>query len=476
MNNNILSSSFRQRLRALSSLVLVTFVYHSINAEPGKPSVNSTEIVISKPENMSSIPNRDLTVYMKDAGWCWYQDPRVIVHQGILYMGSVKGNGKGEAYVGAYDLKAQKQCGQMVVHPHSGKDDHNSPVFFARPDGRVLTMYALHHVNPFHYYRLNELGHPMQWGKEVSFKHQYDKAGKVTYSNLYAMEDEGKLYNFFRGIDYNPTFITSTDWGSTWGEPTHFIASELSGTQRPYCRYAGNGKNTINISFTDGHPRNFGNSIYYAEFRQGKFYKVNGTLIKGLKESGPLRPSESDLVYKGSGKMGHGKHGKSAEGSAWTSSLALDPQRRPHIAYTLYHSNRDHRYRLASWTGETWTDREVAFAGNCLYDNESSYTGLITLDPIDPTVVFISTDVDPSTGKTTGGKHEIYRAIIGPADHISTIRWESVTQNSTVRNLRPIVLREGDERILLWNRGRYDTFVNYDLETVGFVEKVSQTK
>lgn len=50
-------------------------------------------------------------------------------------------------------------------------------------------------------------------------------------------------------------------------------------------------------------------------------------------------------------------------------------------------------------------DREVAFAGTCLYPRESSYTGLITLDPEDAQSVYISTDVDPSTGVSTGGTH-----------------------------------------------------------------------
>ena len=42
-----------------------------------------------------------------------------------------------------------------------------------------------------------------------------------------------------------------------------------------------------------------------------------------------------------------------------------------------------------------WEDLEIAYAGKCLYDLESSYTGLATLDPSDPTYVLISTNVNP---------------------------------------------------------------------------------
>jgi hypothetical protein len=212
------------------------------------------------------------------------------------------------------------------------------------------------------------------------------------------MKREGKLYNFFRGIDWNPCFITSMDHGRTWGEPTHFIASELEGKHRPYSRYAGNGSDTVHVSFTDGHPRNFGNSLYYAAFRGGNFYRADGQLLKSL-ERGPLRPSEAERVYQGSGNPER-RADQSAIGAAWTSCMALDADGHPHIGYSLYLSNADHRYRIASWTGERWVDREVAYAGRCLYDRESSYTGLITFDPVDPSVVFLSTDVK-SIGRTS---------------------------------------------------------------------------
>jgi hypothetical protein len=410
------------------------------------------------------------TVFMKDGGWCWYQDPRALAHNGTLFMGSVKGIDKGEALIGVYDLKAKKALGSVVANPSFDRDDHNSPVFFARADGSVLSMYARHGSDLLHRYRISDPADPMKWSEEMAFTHDFPGGTAVTYMNLYEMKDEGKLYNFYRGFYWNPSFITSTDQGETWGDPTHFIASELNGRNRPYACYAGNGKDTVYVSFTDGHPRVFGNSIYYAEFRGGKYYKADGAELKDLKKDGPLRPSEAELVYKGSGKTQQ-KGGPSPSDAAWTASIEVDEAGRPHLGYTLYKSNTDHRYRMASWNGKTWVDREVAYGGKCLYDAESSYTGLIALDPVDPTVVFISTDVNPSTGEDTGGKHEIYRARIGLNDTIATIQWEPVTQDSPVRNIRPIILRDGESRIVLWQRGDFQTYRNYDLDTVGLVEK-----
>jgi hypothetical protein len=409
-------------------------------------------------------------VFLRNGGWCWYQDPRALIQGDQLVIGSVEGNGSGDAVVGIYDLAEGQIEGRVVLHREFRHDDHNAPVFYPRPDGSLLAVYALHSNDRKHYYRISEPGNWLKWGEERSYEHRYDRAGNVTYMNLYPLEQEGKLYNFFRGIEFNPSFITSPDHGETWGEPTHFIQSELPGRQRPYARYAGNGKDTIHVSFTDAHPRQFGNSLYYVAFRNGEFYRADGKPIKSLDTTGPLKPSEADLVFRGGGGEGRGSD-LSALRSAWTSAIVIDSQGRPHIGYTLYLSNTDHRYRLASWNGKRWIDREVAYAGKCLYDRESSYTGLISLDPVDPSTVVISTDVHPTTGKDSGGLHEIYRARVSLDDDLDSIKWEPITRDSKVRNLRPLIVREGETRVIAWLRGTFRTYTDYDLDVVGLAEQ-----
>ncbi len=410
------------------------------------------------------------TVFMQEGGWCWYQDPRAIAHDGRLFIGSVRGNGDGEARVSVYDLKAGKPLGAVTAHPKFDRDDHNAPVFHVRPDGSVLTVYARHNRDRIHHSRVSDPNDPLKWSEETDHERvMANPRDRVTYMNLFELKDEKKLYLLYRGIDFNPTFVTSPDHGESWSEPVHFFQSEAPGRQRPYGRFAGNSTDTIHVSVTDAHPRNYGNSLYYFAFRKGKFHRADGSTIRSLTE-GPLKPSEADLIYRGSMTVAKAKGFESVPNSAWTSSIALDGKDRPHIGYTLYLSNDDHRYRLASWNGRKWIDREVARAGKCLYQRESSYTGLIALDPIDPTVVFISTDVDPKTGKDTGGRHEIYRARIGTDDDITSIQWRAVTRNSPVRNLRPMIVRDGARRIILWQRGDFRTYTNYQLDTVGFVE------
>jgi hypothetical protein len=286
--------------------------------------------------------------------------------------------------------------------------------------------------------------------------------------NLIELEAEGKLYNFYRGIDFNPTFVTSGDHGETWTEPAHFFKNEVGGRHRPYARYSGNGKDTVHVSITDAHPRNFGNSIYYFQFRDGQFFNADGSLIKALRD-GPLLPSESELVFKGSGTEVKPKGYESMPFSAWTSSIAIDADGFPHIGYTLYLNNLDHRYRIASWNGEEWIDREVAFAGMHLYPRESSYTGLITLDPTDPTSVYISSDVDPASGQSLGGKHEIYTARINLEDDIGTIHWKALTRNSPHRNIRPVVVAGGGYKAILWLSGPWNEYRDYYSDVAGII-------
>lgn len=417
--------------------------------------------------------NHDFTVFMQHGGWCWYQDPRAIVAGNTLLIGSVRGNSDGPALIGVYDLQNNKQLGTVVANAKFDRDDHNSPVFYVRPDGRVLAVYARHHRDPYHRQRVSDANDPLSWSDEVKFKRESDNPrDNVTYMNLYHLAEQGLLYNFYRGIDFNPTFVTSKDHGQTWSKPAHFFKNEVGGRHRPYPRYASNNTDTVYVSMTDAHPRNFGNSLYYFEYRDGKYWRADGTLIKDREADGPLGPSEAEMIYRGSMTKQKPAGSESVPNAAWTSSIAVDSDGHAHIGYSLYLSNDDHRYRLASWDGSKWLDREIAYAGTCLYPRESSYTGLVTLDPADPTVVFISTDVDPTTGKGLGGKHEIYRAKVGPNDDISTIKWHAVTTKSPVRNLRPMVVRDGNQRVVLWQRGEFKTFVNYDLDTVGFVEQI----
>lgn len=411
---------------------------------------------------------KSFTTLLENGGWCWYQDPRAVIKNGKVVIAGLDGQ-NGDVRIGVYNLDAAKNEGAITLHPKFEIDDHDVPALYARPDGKILAVWAKHGVEKLHYYALSTADNYLQWDSIQTFRHQFDYPAGVTYMNLFFLKNEGLLYNFFRdGQNFNPSFIVSKDHGNTWGQRTHFIANDISGRHRPYARYFQRNDSTIGISYTDGHPRDYGNSVYYAEFRNGTFYKADGAKIKSL-ETGPLHTSEGEKIYTGSETTAKPSGFESVPNSAWTCAIARDKNNNPHIGYTLYVNNNDHRFRIASWDGNKWNDREIAYAGNCLYLWESSYTGLMTFDPENPSKVYIATNVHPSTGKDLGGKHEIYAATISASDNIATIKWKAITGNSDVPNIRPLVVAGEGRKVLMWLRGPWHSYSNYDVDVVGKV-------
>ncbi len=246
-------------------------------------------------------PTRDTAqqTFMKNGGWCWYQGPRAIINNGKLIIGGLNGK-SGDVNIGVYDLQSEQIDGQVTLESGFQCDDHNSPVLYARPDGSLLTMWAKHGSDKIHRYSISSTDDYLQWGEKQEHHHVYEDNRGVTYMNLYYMEGEGRLYSFFRdGAHFNPAYITSQDQGLTWSSDTHLIANEVSGRNRPYTIYSQVDPNTVGIVYTDAHPREYGNSLYYVEFRDGCFYRADGTMIQSISD-GPLLTTHGEKIYKGS--------------------------------------------------------------------------------------------------------------------------------------------------------------------------------
>lgn len=131
-----------------------------------------------------SSPHRagNIAVLARNGGWCWFQDPRAVIHDGKLIVGSVSGSGDqaGDVRVSVCDLLAKKDLGTYLLHSKLESDDHDAPAFYVRPDGRILAVYA-YHTSPAHYYRISEPDDPTCWGPEQSFKHPHD----ISYMNVF---------------------------------------------------------------------------------------------------------------------------------------------------------------------------------------------------------------------------------------------------------------------------------------------------
>ena len=128
-----------------------------------------------------------------DGGWCWFQDPRVVVDSGKLVAGSVANGSrdparKGDIEVVSYDLTGGPPV-RSTLHKSLQADDHACPALSLRPDGRWLALYAKHGVENQIYYRLSARPHDAtEWQPEKVFVP--NPSTRVTYSNPHFLSGE----------------------------------------------------------------------------------------------------------------------------------------------------------------------------------------------------------------------------------------------------------------------------------------------
>lgn len=402
-----------------------------------------------------------------NGGWCWFQDERAIIHERTLLVGSVANRSgtygahrDGHVELTVFDLTRRAVDACIVLHPHLQADDHAAPALLALPDRRILAAYSRHGHDKLIRWRMTEKPHDyLAWLPE---QHVEREAG-VTYSNLFLLsagnEGQSRLYDFYRGEDRNPNFVVSDDSGVSWSYGGHLLAFP----GRPYVKYASNGVDTIHFVTTEHHPLRYDNSLYHAYLRDGVIYGSDGRRIQPI-EAGPIRPEQATRVFQGD-----------ADNVAWIVDLHLDDEGHPWCVYSVQkdRSPQDLRYRYARWDGRRWNEHFLAFAGTALYEQEADYSGLAALDPRNPGVVYLSTNADPVLGtplisRADGRRHyEIFKAVTQDGG----VGWSftPVTKDSTVDNIRPIV-PIGRATILLWLRGTYTSYTDYDLDVVALID------
>ena len=399
-------------------------------------------------------PNAAAPVLLNEnSSWCWFQDERVIFDGDRLLFSGVTNDGA--ITVTAYDFNTGTGRVMVMNADRFNPDDHNAGALLVRPDGRYLCVYAGHnHEEKIRYRISSNPGNPFEWDPEQILDVPY----RVTYSNVYRLSESGITYNFFRGREngypYLPHYLVSEDDGTTW-QYGGMIFSHEDGI--PYARYVSNGINRIHVSTTQGHPRFHDNNIYHYYIEDNALHTSDGRRLGPLskKPSSDYHPTDFTLVYET-------KPGE----AAWTSDIALDDQGRPYLGFSVSkhpirkendpEAGMDLRYHYARWDGERWHQQEIAFAGTRLYPAEQDYSGLISLHPGDPDIVYISADVNPVTNEPllTDGeqRYEIFRGNRNPETDKWT--WTAITKNSEKDNIRPIVATDGNRTVVLWLYGR----------------------
>lgn len=231
----------------------------------------------------------------------------------------------------------------------------------------------------------------------------------------------------------------------------------------------------IHVVATDQHPRDFDNSIYHGIMDGTSLADSYGKVIDAdLSDQAAVAPSDLTVVFEGD-----------PDNVAWMADVEMDQDDQPVIAFSVQKDGRglppkqggmDHRYHLARFLGGQWVQHEIAYAGQRLYSFEDDYTGLVAIDPHDPDHLVISTNAHPDTGEPLISAadsirhYELFEGV--SADGGQTFSWTPLTANSTVDNIRPIIPSwESDRRIILWMRGTYLSYTDWNTQIVGLIQE-----
>lgn len=395
------------------------------------------------------------TSYLTDDGaWCWFSDPRAILDGQQVITGWVKTDGTIEA--ASLDLN-KEIIKTQALYPELQSDDHDNPAFVQTADGKLIATYTTHSGPDGFFMNITSQGTDIEsFGEPVNISlldsTQLEEFPKVhvTYTNPYRLEaEDGRLYCFGRWTGYKPNMMWSDDNGSTWTKSKVFITNyPFDPNNRPYAKYYSDGQSRIHIIFTDGHPRvEPTNSVYYAYYENGAFFRADGTQIADM-ESIPFEPKDASVIYQST----------ETEGRAWIADVAADEKGKPVILYTRSPSETDHRYWYAKYDGSQWINNEMCAAGKWFpqtqagkTEREPHYFGNLSVNPNNTNVVYLSREVE-----------EVFEIERWETNNDGK-SWESraVTQNSTLDNVRPYVPRNGDgnTEIVLWMEN--EKYVHY---------------
>ncbi len=384
-----------------------------------------------------------------NGAWCWFSDPRAVYYEGVhkrTYAGWV--DNYGDIHIGYYDHETL-QIHSKVIADKVEANDHVNPSILFDENGFLLVFFNNHMQGIKPLYMIRSLAPESidQWA-EIKELHLNDESlshmGSMThtYTNPIKLSAEnGRIYNFWRGVDGKPSWSHSDDNGHTWAKGEIFFMPErIYGFRRPYAKVYSDGIDKIHITLTDGHPRNEeNNSIYYMYYQNGGFYKADGTKIKSA-DNLPILPQEADLVYDAA----------KGKAKAWNWDIAQDEKGNPVIAYVRFPDDKNHIYCYANWDGRKWVNYDLVNSGNWFPETpegktepEPNYSGGMNIDKENPNVLYLSVkrdsvfEIEKWTTRNNGRNWKV----------------EPITQGSAKDNVRPFAVRgaqEGNPIQVLW--------------------------
>lgn len=413
-------------------------------------------------------PNYQIRTFANDGAWLWFNDQNIIVDNNTIYIGSESSQGYSKVDLYQVSGKGGKTT-EYLLSTWTAKDDHNYPALLKLKNGDILATYSKNPSDKM-YYRIANVSSDKSKRKQLNWlpEASIDLYNGMSYNNSIMLSGENnRIYNWYSIFTGSPAMVTSDDQGKSWAKDFSYMEAGKNHSS-PYLKYASDGKERVDILYTDGHPRNeYRNNIYHIFYRKGQFFLSDGTRIRSLDSAkvNPMSPEEGTKIYDGG-----------QQGPAWVWDIEYDRHKNPVAAYISSADGaegNDLRYRYAKWDAvkQQWHEQQIAYAGKHLYVPENHFAGGITIDPENTNVVYISSNVDPYTGTATqDGRFQIYRGVT--QNDGTTWIWKQLTFDIDQDNLRPMVPQNHHaKRCVFWFSGEYKSSLDFKTKIRGIFEK-----
>jgi hypothetical protein len=375
--------------------------------------------------------------------WSYFGDPRSIAHRDWIFTGCISTDGR--VRLDEYDVKTGSKR-LLTLFRGLEVDDHNNPslVFFRRK------LYAFASPHSGYVYPRNRrstmsfrvskrnYGAGSAWSGSRTVPLERGCGLGYTYPN--PIVSGKRLYLFMRGPCWYPYFTSTAD-GRHWARPRTLVLGPPSSGRnvRPYAKYDAAPDGSILMTFSDGHPGSYKNSLWYMRYKSGRFYRADGSLI-GTTAQLPFQLGQLDRVQAYSDKLGR----------PWPMDISWNSEGVPSIVYSSRVGDDD-VFRYARWNGRRWVTRQVAPAGGSLFGYRN---GGITFNHADPRWVVLTRLID--------GHQEIEVRFTPDEGR----KWDvfQLTHNSSVLNFRPVFprgLTDNDRLIVVYVSGAASSFRSY---------------
>ena len=158
----------------------------------------------------------------------------------------------------------------------------------------MTAFYSAHGGTPLFHRTTTLPARVASWGPERTVPTNTPGPYGYTYPNPVWSPLESRLYLFWRGGNFLPSFSTSEDEGATWAPArTLMNDNEPQSSQRPYVKYASR-NGVIHLAYNQAHPRNRPTSLFYMRYTPGSGWQRAGGTALG---EPPFIPTDGDRVY-----------------------------------------------------------------------------------------------------------------------------------------------------------------------------------